>query len=128
MDCLWPYPILAQEVQYSIGFTIIALSFLLFGLTLKKFAKSGTSVDYRKPTTMIISTGPFAYSRNPVYVSMTMCHVGIAIAADSIWVLVMVLPAVLIIHYIVISREEAFLEGKFGEDYLRYKASVRRWI
>ncbi len=128
LDYFWPIPLLPQAIQFVVGFTIIVSSFLLIGLSLRIFRRSGTPIDYRKSTTGIISTGPFAYSRNPVYVSMTMLMGGIAIAVDSPWILAMAVPAVLIIHNFVILREEAFLERKFGDDYRRYKAAVRRWI
>ncbi len=128
LDFFWPIPLLPQAIQFVVGFTIIGASFLLVGLAFLKFHRSRTSIDCRKPTTEIIATGPFAYSRNPVYVGMTMLMGGIAIAVDSPWVLAMAIPAVLIIHNFVILREEAYLERKFGDDYRRYKAAVRRWI
>ncbi len=128
LDFFWPIPLLPQAFQFVVGFTIIGSSFLLVGLAFMKFRRSRTPIDYRKPTTEIIATGPFAYSRNPVYVGMTMLMGGIAIAVDSPWILAMAIPAVLIIHNFVILREEAYLERKFGDDYRRYKAAVRRWI
>lgn len=100
----------------------------MFELVLKEFTQSGTSIDHRKPTTEIISTDPFRFSRNPVYVSMAMFLIGTAIAVDSIWVLVMVIPAILLTHHFVILREETYLERKFGDEYQRYKEQVRRWI
>ena len=128
LDYLWPLPFLPQTIQYIVGFTIVALSFVLFGLVLREFSRSNTSIDHSKPTTEIISTGPFAYSRNPVYASMTMLVIGIAIAVDSLWIFVMAIPAVLVIHQFVILREEAYLERRFGDDYQRYKGAVRRWV
>ena len=128
LDYLWPVPILPQTVQYAVGFPIIALSFLLFGSVLREFTRVNTSITHGKPTTRIVSTGSFAYSRNPVDVSMTMLMLGIAIAADSLWIVVMAAPAVVIVQHFVIRREEAYLERKFGDEYRRYKAAVRRWI
>ncbi len=128
LDYLWPLPVLPQTIQYAAGFSITALSLLLFGLVLREFSRSKTSIDHRKPTTEIISTGPFAYSRNPVYVSMTMFLFGVATAVDSLWIFLMIIPAVLILHYFVILREEAHLERTFGDDYQRYKMAVRRWV
>ncbi len=128
LDTLWPLPFLAQTLQFAVGFTIIAVSILLFGLVLRVFSKSKTSIDHRKPTTEIITAGPFAYSRNPVYLSMTMLFIGVAVTVDGLWILVMAVPAVVIIHYVVILREEAFLERAFGDEYRRYKATVRRWV
>ena len=128
LDYLWPAPLLSAPVQYVVGVVLVAASLALFGLTLREFAKAGTSVDHRKPTTTIITTGPFARSRNPVYVSMTMCFVGAAIAVDGPLVLAMAVPAVAVIHRVVIRREEAYMAQKFGADYERYTATVRRWI
>ncbi len=128
LDYLWPAPLLSTPVQYVVGFAIVAASLALFGLTLREFAKAETSVDHRKPTTTVITTGPFARSRNPVYVSMTMCFVGAAIAVDGPLVLAMAVPAVAVIHVFVIRREEAYMAQKFGADYDRYTETVRRWI
>ncbi len=128
LDTLWPLPFLARTLQFVLGFTIIAVSFLFFGLVLRAFSKSKTSIDHRKPTTEIITTGPFAYSRNPVYLSMTMLFIGVAVTVDRLWFLVMAVPAAVLIHYVVILREEAFLKRAFGDEYRRYKAAVRRRI
>ncbi len=128
LDYLWPAPLLSATVQYGVGFALVGASLALFGLTLRDFAKAETSVDHRKPTTTVITSGPFARSRNPVYVSMTVCFVGAAIAVDGPLVLAMVAPAVAVIRVFVIRREEAYMAHKFGVDYERYTATVRRWI
>ena len=57
-----------------------------------------------------------------------MLYLGIAIAADSVWVLAGLIPTLVVMHYGVILREEQYLEDKFGEEYLRYRRSVRRWL
>lgn len=128
VDYVAPLPLLPQALQYGIGIPVIVFSFVLFGLVLREFARSNTSIDHRKPTTEIITTGPFRYSRNPVYVSLTLLLVGVAIAVDSLWALLMAIPAVLITQRFVIRREEAFLTEKFGAAYRSYQESVRRWI
>ncbi len=128
LDYLWPAPLLSATVQYGVGFALVGASLALFGLTLREFAKAETSIDHRKPTTTVITSGPFARSRNPVYVSMTVCFVGAAIAVDGPLVLAMVAPAVAVIRVFVIRREEAYMARKFGADYRRYTETVRRWI
>ena len=128
LDYLWPLPLLPRPMQYTVGFMLVVMGFVLFGWALKAFSDSKTSIDHRKPTRAIITGGPFRISRNPVYVSMTICFVGIAVTVDSIWILLMALPTVVILHHFVILREEAFLERKFGAEYLGYKAAVRRWV
>ena len=128
LDYLWPAPLLSATVQYAIGFALVAAGLALFGLTLREFAQAATRAHHRKPTTTVITSGPFARSRNPVYVSMTVCFVGAAIAVDGPLVLAMVAPAVAVIRGFVIRREEAYMARKFGVDYERYTATVRRWM
>jgi protein-S-isoprenylcysteine O-methyltransferase Ste14 len=82
----------------------------------------------RKPTTSIVSTGPYRFTRNPIYLSMTLLAVGIAVLANTIWILVMLAPVLFVMQFLVIAREESYLTRKFGEEYLRYKSKVRRWI
>jgi protein-S-isoprenylcysteine O-methyltransferase Ste14 len=85
-------------------------------------------VEPWKPTTAIVTTGPYRFTRNPAYLGMALVYVGIALLAEALWVLVP-LPFVLaIIDRAVIAREERYLQRKFGHEYLDYKATVRRWI
>ena len=128
LDLLFPVALLSSAVQYTVGFVLIAASFALLPFVLGRFREAGTNLDVRKPTTAIISDGPYRFSRNPAYLSMTLLYIGIGIAADSIWILGLLLPTLVVMHYGVIAREERYLEAKFGEEYVRYKRSVRRWI
>ena len=128
LDYLFPVPVLPNSIQYAVGFGISIASGLIMPFVLLRFKKANTNFDPGKPTTRIITTGPYRYSRNPSYVSLTMLYLGIAIAADSVWVLAGLIPALVVMHYGVILREEEYLEAKFGEEYLRYKNTVRRWL
>ena len=92
------------------------------------FSRKGTAVEPWKPTTAIVTTGPYRFTRNPAYLGMALTYVGIALLSSALWVLVP-LPFVLaVIDRGVIEREERYLEAKFGEEYLDYKRTVRRWI
>ena len=128
LDFLFPLPLLPNRVQYLVGFAVMAVSGLIIPFVLLEFRKARTDFNPRKPTTAIITTGPFRFSRNPSYVGLTLLCVGIGIAADSIWILGLLIPAIVVMHYGVIAREERYLGNKFGEEYLRYKRSVRRWL
>ena len=81
-----------------------------------------------KPTTKIISDGLYGRSRNPIYVSMSLLYISLAIMAGSLIALYLVVPCLVVIRYYVIGREETYLEAKFGDDYLQYKRQVRRWF
>ena len=91
-------------------------------------ARAKTTHNVRQPTTTIVADGVFRYSRNPMYLSLTLLYLGIASLFNSLWMLLLILPVLVVVQLGVIAREERYLERKFGEEYLRYKARVRRWI
>ena len=81
-----------------------------------------------KPVPRLSTEGPFRYTRNPGYLSLAMIYAGIAILRNALWA-ILFLPLVLyVIQLEVIGREERYLERTFGEEYLTYKARVRRWV
>lgn len=92
------------------------------------FRRLGTNIPPSQPTTLIATTGPYRWTRNPMYLGMALVYAGLAIGLD--WPIAFaLLPFVLIaIQTQVITREERYLEAKFGDDYRRYKAEVRRWL
>ena len=90
--------------------------------------RAGTAIRPTIPTTALVTTGPFRFTRNPLYVGATIIYVGIAVAARSLWALALLLVVLAVMQRGVIDREEHYLERKFGADYVRYKERVRRWI
>ena len=128
VDALWPLPLLPSVVQYAIGVPLIAAGLALFVVAVREFSRVQTAVTHHRPTTGIVSSGPFGFSRNPIYLAMTTVFLGGAIAVDSLLVALHVVPAIAAINTLVIPKEEAFLATTFGNDYQRYKSTVRRWI
>ncbi|MDH3242608.1 MAG: isoprenylcysteine carboxylmethyltransferase family protein [Alphaproteobacteria bacterium] len=113
---------------YASGAAAIAAGLLLIvwaGLT---FRSHGTRPEPWKPSTVVVDNGPYRFSRNPMYLGFSLVHVGVGIAADSIWIIATVVPSLVVMRYGVIEREERYMEAKFGETYLRYKRAVRRWL
>lgn len=88
----------------------------------------GSHVEPWKPTTAIVDTGIYAYSRNPMYLGMAVAQIAVASAAGSWAGSATVLLSIAIVQWYVIGREERYLEAKFGQSYLDYKRRVRRWI
>ena len=98
------------------------------GLMKRLMLRKKTDPRPDRPTTTIVTEGFFRYTRNPLYLSLMLIYSGISIYANSLW-LVFLLPVLLIaLERAVVVREEEYLEGKFGDAYLRYKKTVRRWI
>jgi protein-S-isoprenylcysteine O-methyltransferase Ste14 len=107
--------------------------FFLAGLLLtiaaaSRFRSAGTDVRPWKETTALVTEGLYRYTRNPMYLGMTLIYVAFSLLADSVIALAFVLLLLVIITYAVIRREEHYLEVKFGEKYRRYKERVRRWL
>lgn len=105
---------------------LAAIALAVWGSRTMKAA--GTNVRPDQPTTAIVAAGPFARSRNPLYVGLITLFIGIGLLLRSPAFLVFVIPLVLVLRYGVIAREEIYLEGKFGDTYRVYRAHVRRWI
>ena len=85
-------------------------------------------MDPREPVSRLVTTGPFQYTRNPAYLAMTMIYTGLASLANALSCMLFLPAVLLVMQRGVIEREENYLEDGFGEEYLRYKARVRRWI
>jgi protein-S-isoprenylcysteine O-methyltransferase Ste14 len=123
-----PLPFLPGTLAVPLGVPVVAVAIALFSYSVAKFRAADTPVPARKPTTVIVRTGPYRFSRNPIYLAFSLFQLGIAIWVNSVWLLATLVGAVALIHYVVIPREERYLERKFGAQYLDYKASVRRWL
>jgi protein-S-isoprenylcysteine O-methyltransferase Ste14 len=94
----------------------------------KVMRAAGTNVRPDLPSTTIVADGPFAFTRNPLYLSLLMMFAGTGIALASPAFLLIIIPFFLVLHFGVVLREERYLEAKFGDAYRAYKAHVRRWI
>ncbi len=128
LDWLWPLALLPQVLQYGLGGLLIGAAVALIVWALPHFHRLGTNVSVHQPSTAIITTGPYRFSRNPLYVALALIQAGIGVAVDALWVVVLLSPALLVLRNGVIAREERYLERKLGQAYLDYKAAVRRWL
>ena len=124
----FPVPFLPRTIARSLGWPLLSTGVLLLGWFSRTMRHAGTPASPYKPASYIVTEGPFRYSRNPAYLSMTMIYTGIASLTNALWAIVLLPVALLGIQRGVIEREERYLERRFGEEYLSYKAQVRRWI
>ena len=128
LQVLRPAPFLPPALAPAVGIPLIAVALVLFVLSIREFRRARTSVRPDRPTTTIIRTGPYRFSRNPLYLALTLLHLGIAAWANSTWLLVTLAFTLGVMSAGVIAREERYLERKFGEEYRRYRSAVRRWL
>jgi protein-S-isoprenylcysteine O-methyltransferase Ste14 len=127
----WLFPISVLPpglVPLAAGVVVLALGILLMFSAVRTMRRAGTSPMPTQPTTAIVTTGPFRYTRNPIYLGFTLICLGIAIAANNVWVLPPLLVVLVFMTRAVIPREEHYLSQKFGSAYPDYAARVRRWL
>jgi protein-S-isoprenylcysteine O-methyltransferase Ste14 len=110
------------------GLVLLLAALLIVRWAAVTFRKAHTNILTSQSATAIVSDGPFARSRNPIYVAIFLGLIGFALAFNSLWFLVALVPMYAVIRYGVIAREESYLERKFGQQYLDYKTHVRRWF
>jgi protein-S-isoprenylcysteine O-methyltransferase Ste14 len=103
-----------------------AIALAIWGRRTMKAA--GTNVDPSLPALAIVSGGPFAFTRNPLYLALIVLFTAIGVALADPSFLVFLLPLTLVLQFGVVLREERYLDAKFGAVYRGYKAHVRRWI
>jgi len=121
-----PYGLLTTAVIF--GSAVALLGFIVIVFARRELAKLGQPTDPGHPTSMLVTTGIFSISRNPIYLGAVCFLAGIALAINLPWVLILLLPALFACHYVLIAPEEKYLTAKFGEQYTRYAASVHRWF
>jgi len=89
---------------------------------------AGTNVDPLLPTTAIVTAGPYRFSRNPIYVGLTLLYLGLALTFNTWWAVIVLVPILAVMHVGVVRREERYLEQKFGEPYRQFCSRVRRYL
>lgn len=128
LERYWPTKMLPASIGLALGLPLVVAGVLGLLWAAATMWRGGTTVNPYKSAVSLTMDGPFRYSRNPIYVADVLLYGGLALVFDWLWALAL-LPLVLIaMHFHVIVREERHLERKFGEDYLRYKRNVRRWV
>ena len=120
--------VIVGMVAFWLGAMVFVLALALFAWAIVTITRAGSNVPTNLPTTTIVASGPYCFSRNPIYLGMFLGLIGLAIAFDNLWLLMMLVPFALVIRYGVVAREEAYLERKFGDLYRGYRSRVRRWL
>ena len=123
-----PWPLPGGALRFWAGALLIALAVLLFGWCARELRVHQTTINPHRAASSLVDSGPFRFSRNPIYVSLTVLLVGVGLLASSTWVLLMLVWALPVMQHWVIAREEEHLRWRFGEEYAHYCARVRRWL
>ena len=100
---------------------VFVLALALFAWAIVTITRAGSNVPTNRPTTTIVESGPYRFTRYPIYLGMFLGLIGLAIAFDNLWLLILLVTFALVIRYGVVGREEAYLERKFGNVYRGYR-------
>ena len=119
---------LPHSLRLGAGAAFAVLAAALLAAALGRLRRAGTAVEPWRPSTALVTDGVYRLTRNPIYLAMGLLYLGLALALDSVVALVLLPPLLALVQVGVVSREERYLESKFGDDYRRYRASVRRWL
>ena len=128
LNYIFPTAFLPVFVSRVVGILSVALAVFILVAAFQKFRRAKTNLEPWKPTTAIVSNGVYGLSRNPIYLAFTLFYLGAAFLFNSLWMLALLAPVLFVMRYVVIAREERYLENKFGAEYADYKRRVRRWI
>lgn len=122
-----PRGFLTRTMMFG-GIALIITGTALVVLARRELAQRGQPTDPGRPTSKLVTSGVFAISRNPLYLGGVCIFGGIALLLNLLWIGVLLLPAIVACHYLLIAPEERYLATKFGAEYRKYAASVHRWI
>jgi protein-S-isoprenylcysteine O-methyltransferase Ste14 len=118
---------LPYELRIAAGAILLVAGLCLIVAAATLFNTAKTNIQTGKPTTAIVTSGVYRYTRNPIYLGMALIYTALSLFADSLIGLAGLPVALVIVHYGVIAREERYLEVKFGQPYRDYKQQVGRW-
>jgi protein-S-isoprenylcysteine O-methyltransferase Ste14 len=121
-------PFLPRRVARTLGWPLLACGLGVGFLGTREMRRAETNVDPYKPATTVVTGGPFRFTRNPLYLSMTLIYGGISALANALPAALLLLIVLRLMQRGVIEREERYLESKFGDEYIEYKGKVPRWI
>ena len=116
---------LAEQI---LGVALVGLGMISIFSAAALFRLAGTTPNPTKPTTAFVVRGPFRFTRNPMYLGLTLVSIGIGLGYDTIWVVLLAFGAAIVIQKVVIDKEEPYMERRFGAEYVAYKSRVRRWL
>jgi protein-S-isoprenylcysteine O-methyltransferase Ste14 len=126
----WFFPIGGGSAIESViaGNALMVLAFAIAVLAARELARAQTAIRPGKQAAVLVRTGVFARSRNPIYLSFVFFMVGFGLATANPWMIILAPLLVLYVQERIIKREEGYLTQRFGPDYITYRKEVRRWF
>lgn len=115
-------------IQFVVAAPLLVLGVALSAGSVKRFSRAGTDERYAEPTSAIVRDGPYARTRNPMFLGLALIYLGVVVAVNVAWTLIGAPVLIIYLHHGVINREEHYLDERFGDEYTSYTKRVPRWI
>ena len=125
---IFPTPLLDNSIALPVGILVLVIGIATLLTSFRSMIQHKTTINPGGATTTIVTDGLYRYTRNPMYLSLTLVYIGASVMANAWWGLLLLIPLLLVVQKGIIEREETYLIRKFGDEYGRYKARVRRWL
>ena len=123
-----PIPHALPDFVRALGFALVVLGFLLGAASFVEFYKAHTTLNPHGSVRKLVTSGVYRVTRNPIYLGFALMLAGFPLFSGTVWGALLVPVLIVNLNNLVIQREEAYLEKKFGDEYARYKSRVRRWL
>ena len=111
-----------------VGIVLIVAAVLLIAWGGATMRNAGTNINPAEPSLVLVTGGPFSWTRNPLYLANVILYIGISVLLNALWPFALLIPLIVLLEWGVIRREERYLAAKFGDPYRAYMGRVRRWI
>jgi len=128
LNWLFPFPAALPQIWKSLGVFLVLAGLALALLAIRQFSLAHTTVDPHGSVTTLVTSGPYRFSRNPIYLGFVLMLAGFPLFSGTVWGAILVPVLILNLNSLVIRHEEAYLEKKFGGGYAGYKSRVKRWL
>lgn len=125
---LWPLRLMDGLLHWGLALLLLAAGAGLAAWSFATMRRAHTSPNPYTASAALVTAGPFGWSRNPIYVAQTLLYAGLALAGNSAWPFLWLVPLLAVMNWGVIGREERYLRDLFGAEYEAYCRRVRRWV
>ena len=124
----WPLPMADGTAVRVVAWAVTIAWVILTASSIGNFRRSRTSIVPVRPATTLVISGPYRFTRNPMYVGLALLTVALGLFMGTWWPIVLLFPVLLVVRLFVIAPEEQYLRRRFGADYIGYTQRVRRWL
>jgi protein-S-isoprenylcysteine O-methyltransferase Ste14 len=128
LNWLFPLPAAFPKILVWVGYLLVVVGIGLAFSAAGRFLKARTTLDPHGSVAEIVTSGPYRFSRNPIYLGFVCLLIGFPFIFRTYWGLILSPVFMISLYQLVIKQEESYLEKKFGDSYTSYKSQVGRWL